>query len=44
LHDAEEVRARLAPGVEVEIVDTSHGLDLVEPTFLRNQIVARTRS
>lgn len=45
LHDAEQVRdriARLAPGAEVEIVATSHGLDLVEPTFLREQILTRT--
>ncbi|WP_170221067.1 alpha/beta fold hydrolase [Amycolatopsis cihanbeyliensis] len=47
LHDAREVQARLArlaPGVETEIVDTSHGLDLVEPTFLRDRIMGHPRS
>lgn len=47
LHDAEDVRARLvrlAPGAAVEIVDTAHGLELAEPTFLRDQILARPTS
>lgn len=41
LHHADQVRdrfARQAPNVEVKVVDTSHGLDLVEPKFLRDQL------
>jgi hypothetical protein len=32
--------ARFAPGAEVEIIDASHGLDMVEPVFIGDRVRA----